>query len=434
MKSESLVCRFGEAARRVEYLSITTDSLDERFDVLKPLEEFGIIFSEGKQRLSMFSFCIPEVIHSTVFESLIAPHTEWFISGSVTTATRTFERGKLVGFVAFNFLPLETGVLGFGIFPKFGNIATNGLDPSLPTLPVLDQSGICVPVFRQPGCIGIAEVSRSNGFVEVSAVGTLFEALNEPLIGVAFGIVELSPQGGVWVFSVGVLGKPPLETRDTEICDERDCALSCLAVNADSIAVFPVRHVANGQIAQFPSSESCLKLNSDKRGISRVPGGVDHGFHVALQVENFGRVGCWVVVTRGFRGNPCDVFRETAVVSLDSEFISDTTREYAERDTVVAVRLLIIVVIVNPADDVLGDLLIFECLAETADLLGHTRAVTQELQVAVVAARLAEEEQSIAEVDKYLPVGIAAPALAGARIRSRRRSTSLRGSDIYMRL
>jgi hypothetical protein len=160
-----------------------------------------------------------------------------------------------------------------------------------------------------------------------------------------------------------------------------------------------VGDVAHGEASDFATARAGVPGDGDERGVPAVVRRLDHGQDVLLPVEHVAGVRRGVVVAGGARRDPLDALRWVVAV-----LVSRSPAEHAECDPVVLVGLLVVVGVVDPANEVLRRLAVLERVGETTDVLGHSRAVPQELEVPVVAVLRLQQIELVTEIEQRVAV------------------------------
>lgn len=378
------------------------------------VDQLRVLFGQPEGRVPDLLLLYSDLLDGFVVEGLSAPHALWFVSGSLSSTPWTLHWGPILRFGRFDLFPLKPGVLGFGVLSEPGDVSGDGLTPTGAALSVLDQGGVCVSLLSQPVGVRLSKVRRGNGFRNSDSFRGFFEALEEPLIGVAFRFVQFRPQACVRVLARRMFGQPPLKVGDTEIRYKVDRPLSGLSVYPESQPVVGIGHIPHGEIVQFPAPQSSFILNANEGFIARVSGLLNHGFHVVFDFQHLRRVGDRIVVPGCFRGHPIDTRRRIPVL-----IGRDTLSKHAEGNSVIPVCFLVIVDRVNPPDDILRGVSIGEGGVQPAHVLRYASEVSEEFQVAVVTVFLSQEielftksQQSFSvRVTLYVPVAVLYPVL-----------------------
>jgi hypothetical protein len=179
--------------------------------------------------------------------------------------------------------------------------------------------------------------------------------------------------------------------------DERDCALAGLPVGDDLQAVLVLGDVTNCEVSDLTRACPGVSGDRDQRGVAAVERRVDHRKYVVLPVEHLGRVRLRIVGARRAGGNPVDTLGRLGPVG-------DSLCKDAERDAVVLVCLRVIVISVDPSEDVLGGVAVGQGIGEAADLLGDDRAVPEEFLLALGRVLGIQQGEPLVEVLEGLPV------------------------------
>lgn len=178
--------------------SVVDEELSERRVLVESVSEIPELIEEVvislASRLEQSSFLRSDFFGSLVRECLPTPDTRRFFARCLSFTARAFQRSDLVLFDFFDFETMESSVLSVrALTAKAGNISSRRIRSSLTALSILDQ---CLrgPLSGQPTGVRLSKGSRCNGFLNISALGWLFEHLEVGVVAHPFWVRELRPQ------------------------------------------------------------------------------------------------------------------------------------------------------------------------------------------------------------------------------------------------
>jgi len=343
-------------------------------------------------------------------------------------AARAGDRGNLFGLL----VGVDVDALDLCIRPLVGLVAEPGevpdgvFRPALAALTVLD-AGRLQPALDEPARVGLSEGRRCHVLRDTGPLGGGLEVVEPGVVRRPLGIRELRPEVSS-VVAGGVFAHPVLQPGHRP--DEVDGPLSFLPVDVEPDGVVAVEDVAHPEVVEFTPAETGLELDGDERLVSVVVTGVDHRFHVGLD-EKIALTRRRVEVVARPGRDPRQTLRR--LITLEP-----VAAERPQGSPVVLIRVFVVVLVVNPANDRVGGRPVVEhqpeqsvtlqkrfdvllvgdssgvglvVLPEVADgrrldELSHPRAVPEELEVPVSPNFRRQQADVIAHLEEVSTVGL----------------------------
>jgi len=341
-----------------------------------------------------------EILGIAVREGVVTPHTDRFVARRLLPTVRTPNRRVIGRVLGLDVLPVELGVLLRAVLPVHRDVVRDCVAPALAALSILDERFV-LPELREPGRVALPEVLRRHRLLETDPVGGALEVPHERCIGHPVAVV-LHPEIGIVIARPRVVvAEVAIEIGDRQ--DQCDRTLASLPVDFDLGAVRRLLYIADAELVEFAvRPESALELDGEQRLIPGVRGAtVDEREDVLLPVEHVGAGGLWVVVPGRVSRHPVDRFGRV-FMGAETEGV---LAERADGESVVALRPGVFVGAIDPADDVLGGVSLFERVGEAADLLGGADGVSEELLMPVI--RVVVEIHLVGEEEQVVGVVVA---------------------------
>ena len=372
------------------------------------LEELlGFVGVKTGETLLKFGFGFFDIGSRLRSENLAALHTEPRITVVLSPARVTFNGGNWLRFLVGHVLTVQSSEFPLGVLTEHRDIAGGRLAPSDPPVAILDVGLVQVPTGEERGA-GFAKIGQSDRLGDLGTVGRLFEYLPDHPVGDTFGFRYFAPQRGVGVVVCRMCVEP--STNERNRWNQQHGTTSLLALDGDLQAVIVVLNVVGGEALKLSSPEPGIKLQGDHCGVAGIVCCLDHRFDLLLPPEHIPGVRGRIVVRGGTRRDPRRPLRVSIGISFDPvSALGETFAEHSKGTPVITISLLVLVSVVNPSNDLLGRVLLFNgrCEDSAIEALGDDCAVPEKFFTSVCGVLLREEGQTTVEREEALSVGFA---------------------------
>jgi hypothetical protein len=319
-------------------------------------------------------------------------------------AARALDRGNRLLVV----LGLDVQAVGGGDLPvtgvsEDGNVPSGDIRPTRPAV-VFFEDRLTDALTGEVRRTGLSEVGDRRWLLHVGPVRALVDDIAEALVGdLRLAVGEQTPQrrGAIVTGRVGIEPCREMSAGD----EQRDRPLALLTVDVELQPVVVIGDVADREVVEFAATEACIPRDRQQGLVARVVRVLDHRDDVAVPVEHVRRVRRRVVRPAGRRRDP----REFAG---DLVAVSDELAEHPQGDAHVAIRLLVVVLGVDPVNDLLGSVAVLEGVSQRRlwcligadagfDVTSEDATVPDELQMASVRV-LPEGELTVEFLEEIL--------------------------------
>jgi len=330
-------------------------------------------------------------------ERLPTPHALVVVFGGLSATTRALDRGRSTSrtvSVDVETMQLGESVVGFVVEDR--DVPRSDSRPSDPPHPVFEVA-LAQTLTGEVRRSRLPEVRRRHRFVDAGGVRSASENLPEHVVREGFCAGEFGPQGRGVVIVTGVVSEPAVDVRHTR--DECDRATTGLAFESDLKTVVVVLDVADVDVSEFAAATAGVPRECDECLVPAVETLVEHVLDLTPRNHVVG-VGRGVVVLVVAARDPCDGRR--LLVAFGEEFTED-----AERDAVVAVRVGVVVLVMDVSNDAFGSAPIRERLVEVdVGAFGEESNVPEVLLVSLVAETARCEGELSVELKEHLAVAV----------------------------
>lgn len=374
--------------------------------------EFGVVLccvAEVEQGFRISAFGVGDGFYEDVVESirlfggeglkgLPAPYAQGPLPRRVFATTWTGDRGCGLRFLLFDIEAADPCDFTLGVLGEHRDISTcdpGAADPSVMVLEV----GLIQPLAREVRRRGFPKVGERDGLGDPGPSRGLAEHLGDHAVTERFGSVEFAPQRDRAVFRCWVVGEPPVDMRTGQ--GERDRPRPLFSFDGNLESVIVVRQISDREDREFAAPQSGVELEGDRRFVPSVVGGVDHGNDVLVPVEHFRGIRRSVVGVGGAGGDPLQ-----ALGWLVTVVVRRMPSEHPQCDPIVVIRLLVIVVLVDPSNEVLCSSFVLEGPSHPAHLLGHDHHVAKELHLPMARILAAQQTERVVERTQNVLVGL----------------------------
>lgn len=247
-------------------------------------------------------------------------------------------------------------------------------------------------------CARFSKVSQVDWLSHVSSIGRRFENFLEHPEAQRVWRMKLRPKWPGWIIAIRMVLVPPVQVRyrgnqgNGTLPGFRDCDLQPVAV---------VRDVADREISELARAGACIECHRDDRGIAIVESGIDHGEDICFPAEHVSGSRLRVVATGGARMDPIDTRWKVSLASVLQMPAKDV-----EGGSIIAIRLFIIVVFIDPANQIFGLISVFESVRKTTDILCYSNSMPEEFLVTVDGILGFPQIQFVGTFDQCLSVTI----------------------------
>ena len=297
-------------------------------------------FGKSLERSTLLLFYFPS---NLMRKCESAFHTSVSLTWCILSTPRALDWSPVFGLLGFYISPKKSSVLSFITFlTKSGKVAAGVIAPPFSSLSILN-SRLRHSEIDKPPSIRLSKVGWGNVLRDASTVSSVFEIFIPGIVRRPFRTSKLGPEEVViasWMFI-----QPSLQVRNG--VNEMDWPLTTFSIDVYSDTVLGIKDIAYTEIVEFPTSASCLKLDSKQCLIAWISSCFNHRQNVIFPKQQISLTRNGIkVVTRGRRNPSKRIWR-----IIEFQTVSP---ECPQGCSIVLICMFVRVLSMYPSDNSLG--------------------------------------------------------------------------------